>query len=554
MTNLIKNLFAGSILTISLAGCSSEEPVISQTTNQAITFSTNVTRASGTTWDANDRIGVYMKVHSDASWDGTTVVDEGANVSYTTSTAGTSGLFKATDPTKALKYPKNNQETTYDFIAYYPYTTTVTNGVYKVDVSNQNKPETIDLLYSDNSKKIPSTSTNNTLNFSHKLASVTLVIKSTDGKDISGLKASVMGVPATADFNLKDATFTNVGAATSDIPMNVTGYGTTVTATALLIPQSSVKESGQTISLSNADGTKSQTFTLKGKDEALVQKFESGKNYTFNINVSNIGETVTAPANFIQRTETPYVSPEQWSNPNIKYEEFSASTTRSVTAAGSNRNYSMLYDTSKKMALWVAYPLNGSYMGDLDRPKNWSYAPGISTADQIDVRYGSYKERNNPSYDKGHQIPNADRDGNEALQKQTFYVTNQTPQVSSMNQGIWVDLEEQVRRWAPGISTDTLFVTTGPIFGTENIRYATDQSNKKIEVPASYFKVIARVTRDASGKITGAQTLGFIIPNTEAVAKDNYMKYVRSVKEVEEQTGYKFFPFLDDKYKTSKTW
>lgn len=544
MTNSINKLFAGFILTISFAGCSSDEAIVTPADNQAITFSTNVTRASGTTWEAGDGIGVYMKVHSDTPWE---VVNGGVNVSYTTTKGD--GYFTATNLEQALKYPDQNKR--YDFIAYYPYTSSVTtDGVYKVDVSDQKTPSNIDLLYAE-TENIPATSTaNNTLTFTHKLASLTLNITSKDGRYLDdGLNVTVTDVPATADFNLKDATFSNPATATNGIPMYVTPAGTSATAKALLIPS----EKTTTVTARISDGKQSKDIKL-----ATDKGLESGKNYTFNINVTGIGEKVNIPTNYKERTETPYISPEQWNNPAITYNEyFSGTTTRSTEAAGSDRNYSLLYDTSKKMALWVAYPLNGSYTGSIKRPDNWSYDPNstIPRDKQINVVNGSYKERGNPSYDRGHQIPNGDRNGNQEMQLQTFYVTNQTPQISAMNQGIWVRLEDKVREWAPKVSTDTLFVVTGPIFDTTNVRYATDQSNQKIEVPASYFKVIAHVTRDASGKVTNAKTLGFIIPNTDAVAKDDFMKYARSVKEVEAVTKTRFFQFLtDDTYKTSTTW
>lgn len=44
-----------------------------------------------------------------------------------------------------IEYPSD--ESAVDFIAYYPFQPILDNYIYKVDVTNQSKPEEIDLLY-----------------------------------------------------------------------------------------------------------------------------------------------------------------------------------------------------------------------------------------------------------------------------------------------------------------------------------------------------------------------------------------------------------------------
>lgn len=125
MKKLLTNICASSILAISLAACSSDESFLTDSNDNTITFTTNITRASGQKWEQGDKIGVYMKIHDNTGWDGTTVVNNGANIAYVTGNGD--GNFTASGT--PLTYPKGTAST-YDFIAYYPYSATVTNGIY----------------------------------------------------------------------------------------------------------------------------------------------------------------------------------------------------------------------------------------------------------------------------------------------------------------------------------------------------------------------------------------------------------------------------------------
>ena len=99
---------------------------------------------------------------------------------------------------------------------------------------------------------------------------------------------------------------------------------------------------------------------------------------------------------------------------------------------------------------------------------------GATTSDG----YDSSKE----FYARGHQIPNADRNGSDELVVQTYYATNSTPQIQNkFNGGIWQQLESGVRNIAA--TTDTVYVVTGAILQTagnhEAITWITPKSDSK---------------------------------------------------------------------------
>lgn len=212
-------------------------------------------------------------------------------------------------------------------------------------------------------------------------------------------------------------------------------------------------------------------------------------------------------------------------------------------SVGGERNYTHYYDTTTYTSLWVAYPLEARHMGSLSRPNDWSYNPEIDEQYQVDLRDKSY----NDNYSRGHLIPNASRNGIKEMQLQTFYVTNSVPQVQdSFNSGIWSSLEGALQSKA---AYQTLYIVTGVAFEkegeTKTIKYTTAQADdKSIPVPNYFYKVVLSATTDSSGTVTSANTVGFWFEHKTYT--DSYTNYAVSVDQIEEWTGFDFFPNLPD--------
>lgn len=99
------------------------------------------TRTTGNNWDKEDSIGIYALTGGDSIPGG--IFDEKANIKYETKDG--SGFFTAVDTDIML--PSGG---TYDFVAYYPYQNDITDNKYQIDITNQEKPGNIDLLFSNN--------------------------------------------------------------------------------------------------------------------------------------------------------------------------------------------------------------------------------------------------------------------------------------------------------------------------------------------------------------------------------------------------------------------
>lgn len=195
------------------------------------------------------------------------------------------------------------------------------------------------------------------------------------------------------------------------------------------------------------------------------------------------------------------------------------------------RNYSMLYDAAGRIALWVAYPLCSDYIGS-GRTDAWGYDPKIPDEYEPLLNHG-WPER---GFDRGHQIPSGSRNANTAMNRQTFYYTNMTAQVSGFNQKIWANLENRVRGFAS--VCDTLYVVTGPIFDSgEPERWTEDNAGNPVAVPDGYFKAVLSYSVSSSAYYSVA----FVYDNEEYSRSNPTASDMCSVSEVEEMTGFTFF-------------
>ncbi len=197
------------------------------------------------------------------------------------------------------------------------------------------------------------------------------------------------------------------------------------------------------------------------------------------------------------------------------------------------RNYTLFYDTKELISYWVAYPLVPFYTSGVKRTDAWGYDPSFKTSEQPNLSSG-YKTS---GYDRGHQVPSADRVTNYEANKQTFYYTNMTPQVSGLNQQVWAQLEEQVRgQMSKG---DTLYVVTGAVLktvgGNERVNYANDRDGNTIAIPNYYFKVLLQQRSD------GYKSIGMWYENRSGYGSTPSSNQAMSVNDIESKTGFDFF-------------
>ena len=222
---------------------------------------------------------------------------------------------------------------------------------------------------------------------------------------------------------------------------------------------------------------------------------------------------------------------------------------------GKLRNYSVCYDVDRHISHWVAYPIFKKVYETpvLSRVNDFNYDPNdqlpvIPTRDQQYIGtggngrgYGAW------GYDRGHMLPQASRYNNYEPNRMTYYGTNMMPQNSTLNQNIWASLEGKVRGWGGLQTYDTLYVVTGAAFKSMK---TIDNANGPIAVPSHCWKVLLRQRGNQNRQISQfkadeLKAIGFVFTNDDAGAATSIESAVRSVKEIEELTGFKFFRNLD---------
>lgn len=221
-----------SAFILSLSGCQKEQfervdnsPEMS---NVEVRFGSKITtRMTNETWETDDHIGIFM-VKTGEPLSSESVVNNASNMKYTFSSGN---AFEPDTENDRMYYPSKQAV---DFIAYYPYRA-VTDNQLSFDITRQQNPSSIDLLYSDNLKNISATEEAQVLNFKHKLSKLVFSIspgKDLTEEDLEGLSLVIRDVPTSATFNLADAQITTDEESKKDITALVDGN----TAQAIVYP------------------------------------------------------------------------------------------------------------------------------------------------------------------------------------------------------------------------------------------------------------------------------------------------------------------------------
>ena len=211
-------------------------------------------------------------------------------------------------------------------------------------------------------------------------------------------------------------------------------------------------------------------------------------------------------------------------------------------SSGTKRSFTLYYDAEAHIPIWVAYPLCSYYLTTGNRTNDWNtYDPNIPFDVQVNLSNAYY------GYQRGHMLPSASRNKTTSDNKMTFYNTNMTPQLGSLNTQYWATLEEKVRSWAK--SSDTLYVVTGAVLhtvgGNESIDNTTTRSDagKQVAIPNYYYKALLRLSLR-----TGTPTYSAVAAWVEHRAKsgDVTADDMITIDELERRTGIDFFANLDE--------
>ena len=216
-----------------------------------------------------------------------------------------------------------------------------------------------------------------------------------------------------------------------------------------------------------------------------------------------------------------------------------------LKGSATERNYSFCFDKGKRASYWVAYPLHTSHISGSANRDNSSFGfdPDVKSSWQANLA-NSYVG----AYDRGHQLPAADRKCSQDMMDQTFYSTNMTPQSSNFNQKLWAALESTVRTYA---CADTLYVVTGAYFGdvwdSSIASSTTDRDGAVCPTPTHYYKVLLRTKAGNTGKsvrnclASELKCVGYWLTHENNSSTSVPSSALCSVADIEQKTGFTFF-------------
>ncbi|MDL2291536.1 DNA/RNA non-specific endonuclease, partial [Bacteroides sp. OttesenSCG-928-F21] len=189
--------------------------------------------------------------------------------------------------------------------------------------------------------------------------------------------------------------------------------------------------------------------------------------------------------------------------------------------------YTVSYSKQHKIAHWVGYELTRQEtQGKGKRTDRFVADPFVKGC----VTHTS--DYTNSGYDRGHLAPAADMKWSADAMKESFYLSNISPQHPNLNRGRWKELEEKVRHWA--VSDSAVVVVCGPLIGSSK----TTIGKNRITVPQGFFKVVL------SPFVATPQAIGFVFKNESATQP--LQTYIVSVDSIEKLTGLDFFHTLPD--------
>lgn len=196
-----------------------------------------------------------------------------------------------------------------------------------------------------------------------------------------------------------------------------------------------------------------------------------------------------------------------------------------------NTSYRASFNRAHKQADWVYYALGKNELRNCVQ-RNGSFR----SDDRLQRGEGpELSDYSGSGFDRGHMSPAADNRWSAVAMRDSFLLTNVSPQPGRFNGGIWGRLEALVRAWA--LEAGGLFVTTGPL-----LKPKLPKIGSGVSVPEYFYKVLA--ARD------GSKAVAFVLP---ADANGELTRYETSVDQLEEISGLDFLLAIPGEDELEKT-
>lgn len=264
-------IYSPLVTLLILTGCTNNDNDETSTDRIPVHIQAGITtRVSGTQWENDDIIGLYM------TSTGTGNIAEGVdNYPYVT---GGDGTFKPDNPSKVAFYPLGSDKV--DLHAYYPWSTQITGSIINIDVSDQSNPD-MDLLTAKVIER-SNQAKDAHFKFRHRLAKLSFTLDGSGvNEDVTGAIITVEDVSLQGNYNLlSDVLTPGQTKTTIDVPSSGNNYSI------ILLP--GYVDSGVKFVVTLKDGN---TFTASIPSGT---EFQAGVNNKFTLNLRAQSIKITA--------------------------------------------------------------------------------------------------------------------------------------------------------------------------------------------------------------------------------------------------------------------
>jgi endonuclease G len=184
--------------------------------------------------------------------------------------------------------------------------------------------------------------------------------------------------------------------------------------------------------------------------------------------------------------------------------------------------YILEHDPVAKIPNWVAWTLTPDHaIGCVARTN--AFATDQSLPNGARSTPADYAHS---GYDQGHLANDADMSWDDQVEHESFYMSNMSPQLPSVNRGTWKNLESAGRAWV--YSTKHPFtIYAGNVYSSSSKTIGAD----KVVVPDYLFKILIDNTTKKS--------YAFLFPHKDGLDSD-FTKYQVTVADIEKTSGITF--------------
>lgn len=198
--------------------------------------------------------------------------------------------------------------------------------------------------------------------------------------------------------------------------------------------------------------------------------------------------------------------------------------------------YSVGYDGPHKQPSWVYERLTARGLQGAVERDGFQFASDPDLPQPLRSTNDDYK---GSGFDRGHLCPAGNAHANSQAMKETFYLSNISPQTPQLNRGYWRELESHVRNLTKEYAI--LHVYSGPLYlpykaknGKKYVKYQVI-GESQVAVPTHYFKAVF------AQKLGGLKFLeAYIVPNRAIAANTPLKKYTVTLGKVEQSAGIAF--------------